>query len=71
MPIMAAGVIILGVALWRGRAVPRWAAIVLVAAFPVIFVGGLVSMMINAAGWLLLAVGFAVVGRAFGSAEAS
>jgi hypothetical protein len=35
VPLMFAGVILLGVALWRGRAVPRWAALATLIAPPV------------------------------------
>lgn len=65
LPLMFAGVVMLGIALWRGRAVPRWAAVVLIAAFPLIAVGGAVSMQLNAVGWLMLAIGFGVAGAAF------
>ena len=65
VPLMALGVILMGVALWRGRAVPLWAAALLIAAFPVILVGGAFSTLVNAAGWLMMAVGFWAAGEAF------
>lgn len=65
VPLMALGVILLGLALWRGRTVPRWAAGAVVAAFPVVFAGGVVAMPINAAGWVLLALGFGAAGVAY------
>jgi hypothetical protein len=65
MPLMAVGVVLLGVALWRGRTVPRWAAAAVVAAFPIVFAGGVVAMPLNAAGWLLMALGFGAAGVAY------
>jgi hypothetical protein len=65
MPLMAFGVVLLGIALWRGRTVPRWAAGALVAAFPVVFAGGVVAMPVNAAGWVLMALGFGAAGVAY------
>lgn len=65
IPLMAIGAILLGIALWRGRTVPRWAAAAVIAAFPLILAGGFATMYLNALGWLLLAAGFAASGRAF------
>lgn len=65
VPLYAIGVILLGVALWRSRAVPRWAAVALIAAFPVVFGGGAVAMWLNAAGWVLMAVGYGAAGAVY------
>lgn len=65
VPPMFLGVILLGIAAWRGRTVPRWAAMSLLAAFPVIIAGGMLSMQLNAVGWLLLAIGFGAAGAAY------
>ncbi|MEV0587203.1 hypothetical protein [Nonomuraea sp. NPDC050310] len=58
VPCMAAGAILMGIAFWRGGGTPRWAAIAMVAAFPVILAGGAVSTLANGCGWLLLATAF-------------
>jgi hypothetical protein len=65
IPLMFIGVLLLGIALWRGRTVPRWAAAALLVAFPIILAGGFVAMAVNALGWLLLAIGFAAAGAAY------
>jgi hypothetical protein len=65
IPLMVVGVLLLGIATWRGRTIPRWAAAVLLAAFPVILVGGFAAMAVNALGWLLLAIGFGAAGVAY------
>lgn len=65
IPLMFVGVLLLGLALWRGRTVPRWAAAVLIAAFPVVLVGGFLSMAVNALGWVLMAIGFGAAGAAY------
>jgi hypothetical protein len=65
IPLMFIGVILLGIALWRGRAVPHWAAAALLLAFPAVLAGGFVSMELNATGWALMAVGFGAAGAAF------
>ncbi|MFD0474097.1 hypothetical protein ACFQ0B_42025 [Nonomuraea thailandensis] len=65
VPLTALGVILMGIALWRGRAVPRWAAAAMIVAFPVILGGGAVSTIVNGSGWLLLAVGFGAAGVAY------
>ncbi|TDB81728.1 hypothetical protein E1264_32265 [Actinomadura sp. KC216] len=62
VPLMALGVILMGVAFWRDRTVPRWAAATMIAAFPVILIGGYASTLINALGWLLLATSFGSAG---------
>jgi hypothetical protein len=55
------GFLLLGVALWRARAVPRWVAIA-VAVWPFLEVAGETSgvRVVAAAGFALLAVGFGV-----------
>ncbi|MFL1381316.1 hypothetical protein [Nocardiopsis protaetiae] len=65
VPLMFAGVVLLGIGLWAGREVPRWSVAALWAAFPVIAVGTPFSMGLNAAGWVLLAVGFGAAGAAW------
>jgi hypothetical protein len=65
VPLMAIGVILMGIAFWRGRTIPRWAAGAMLAAFPVILLGGFASTLVNGVGWLLLAVGFAAAGTSF------
>jgi hypothetical protein len=65
IPLMFIGVLLLGLALWRGRTVPRWAAGALLLAFPAVVAGGFVSMTLNAVGWVLMAIGFGVAGRVF------
>jgi hypothetical protein len=56
------GTVLLGAALWRSRAVPRWAAACVVAAQPVHVVAAVVlgSHALDLVGWGLNAVGFAV-----------
>ncbi|MEV4888134.1 hypothetical protein AB0K48_01930 [Nonomuraea sp. NPDC055795] len=63
--LMFAGVLLLGVALWRGGCVPRWAALSILIAPPVILAGGFAAMPVNALGWALLAAGFAAAGFTF------
>ncbi|MEW2359860.1 hypothetical protein [Spirillospora sp. NPDC029432] len=65
VPLAFLGVLLLGIALWRGRQVPRWAAAALLASFPLILLGGLAAMPLNALGWLLLAAAFAAAGLAY------
>lgn len=65
VPLMALGVILMGIALWRGRTVPRWAAAAMIVAFPVILAGGAVSTIVNGFGWLLLAIGFWAAGATY------
>ncbi|WP_219518485.1 hypothetical protein [Nonomuraea ceibae] len=63
VPAMFLGVALLAVALWRGRAIPRWACVLLLAAIPVVLVGGYVATAVNALGWLLIALGFGLAAR--------
>ncbi|GAA2875878.1 hypothetical protein [Nonomuraea rubra] len=63
-PMMFLGVILLAVALWRGREVPRWAVLSLPASFLLVMFGGFIAMPVNALGWLMLAVGFCAAGLA-------
>lgn len=65
IPMMFLGVVLLGIALWRGRGVPRWAAATLLASFPLVMAGGFIAMPVNALGWLMLATGFGAAGLAF------
>lgn len=65
VPLSFLGTLLLGIALWRGRMVPRWAAGLLLLAFPVILAGGAFLMVLNAAGFVMIAVAFAVTGRVF------
>lgn len=65
IPLSFIGTLLLGIALWRGHSVPRWAAGLLVAAFPVILAGGAFLMAANAAGFVIIATAFAVAGREF------
>lgn len=56
---MVIGGILLGIALWRSRAVPRWTAVALMVSSPLhlVFDGGINA--ITALTWVLTAVGFA------------
>ncbi len=65
IPLMFIGVLLLGIALWRGQAVPKWAAAILFVSFPVVLFGGFVSMAVNGLGWALMAVGFGAAGFAY------
>ncbi|NRQ32781.1 hypothetical protein HII36_13160 [Nonomuraea sp. NN258] len=65
VPLMFLGIVLLAVALWRGRQVPRWAAALMPASFPLVMAGGFVAMPVNALGWLLLATGFGAAGAAW------
>lgn len=60
------GTILLGIALWRSRAVARWAAVVVIASQPIHFVAAVVvpNHTLDLIGWGLQAVGFAAVGWA-------
>lgn len=65
IPMSFIGTLLLGIALWRSRAVPRWAAGLLLASFPVILAGGAFLMAANALGFVMVAVAFAAAGREF------
>lgn len=65
IPMSFIGTLLLGIALWRGPAMPRWAAALLIVAFPVILAGGAFLMTANAFGFVMIAVAFAVAGREF------
>lgn len=65
IPLSFLGIVLLGIALWRGRTVPRWAAAVLVASFPVILAGGAFWMPANALGFVMIAIVFGIAGRRF------
>jgi hypothetical protein len=69
IPMSFLGTILLGIALWRTRAVPRWASAILIAAFPVILAGGAFLMAVNAFGFVMIAVAFGMAGRAFATPE--
>lgn len=70
-PMSFLGTVLLGIALWRSRVVPRWAAGLLLAAFPVILVGGMVLMLLNAIGFVMVAVAFGVAARRLAGGPAS
>jgi hypothetical protein len=59
------GTILLGVALVRSRAIPRWAGWAVLLSQPIHFVSAVVitSHPLDFAGWMLLAVGFLVAAR--------
>lgn len=63
IPMSFIGTLLLGIALWRTRSVPRWAAGLLIAAFPLILAGGAFVMAINTLGFVMIAVGFGVAGQ--------
>lgn len=65
IPMSFLGTILLGIALWRGRTAPRWAALLLIMAFPVILAGGAFLMAVNALGFAMIAVAFFAAGREF------
>ena len=54
----AVGLVLLGLALWRSRAVPAWAAACLAVSGPAHLVGGVGGNAVAAATWALTAVGF-------------
>ena len=54
----AVGLVLLGLALWRSRAVPGWAAACLAVSGPAHLVGGVGGNALAAATWALTAVGF-------------
>jgi len=60
------GTVLLGVALWKGRLVPAWAALVLIVSQPLHLVFAVVvsNRLLDAAAWSLTAVGFAAAGAA-------
>ncbi|GAB3953327.1 hypothetical protein GCM10029976_093280 [Kribbella albertanoniae] len=60
------GTILLGVALWRSRMVPRWAAIATAISQPIHIIAAVVvvSHTLDLVGWGLQAAGFAAVGWA-------
>ncbi len=63
VPAHLLGTILLGVALWRTRTAPRWAAGAVIASQPLHVLSAvvLVSPIADGASWLLLAVGFGAV----------
>jgi len=60
------GTVLLGIALWRSAAVPRWAAILTILSQPLHFVAAVIvgSHSLDLFAWGLNAVGFAVVAAA-------
>jgi hypothetical protein len=59
------GTVLLGAALWRARAVPRWAAVAVGIAMPLHLVTVLADFRVgDVAAWLLLLAGFAACARA-------
>ena len=61
------GTILFGVAMWRSRAVPRWAAVATMISQPIHFFAAVVvvSHPLDLVGWGLTAVGFAAAAVAF------
>jgi hypothetical protein len=57
---------LLGIALWRTRAVARWAAVAVIASQPIHFFAAVIvpNHTIDLIGWGLQAAGFAAVGWA-------
>jgi hypothetical protein len=60
------GTIVLGLAMWHSRMVPRWAALAVAVSQPIHFVAAIIvtSHTLDLIGWGLQAVGFAMVGLA-------
>lgn len=60
------GTVLLGIALWNGRIVPAWAALVLIVSQPLHLVFAVVvpNGLLDAAAWSLTAIGFAAAGIA-------
>ncbi|MFI0479171.1 hypothetical protein [Actinomadura sp. 9N215] len=60
------GVVLLGIALWRGRIIPAWAGIALIASQPLhaIFAAALPNATLDGLAWGLTAVGFAAAAPA-------
>ncbi|TMQ90290.1 hypothetical protein ETD83_36085 [Actinomadura soli] len=60
------GVVLLGIALWRGRIIPAWAGIALIASQPLhaIFAAALPNAALDGLAWGLTAVGFAAAAPA-------
>jgi hypothetical protein len=60
------GTVLLGIALWRSSAVPRWAAVLTLVAQPLHFTAAVLlsSPALDLAAWDLNALGFAVAGLA-------
>ena len=60
------GTVLLGIAMWRSRAVPRWAAVATIVSQPLHFVAAVIvgSPSLDFVAWGLNAVGFAVAARA-------
>jgi len=60
------GTVLLGAALWQGRLVPAWAALVLIVSQPLhlIFAVVVPNGLLDAAAWSLTAIGFAAAGAA-------
>jgi hypothetical protein len=60
------GLVLLGAALWKGHAVPVWAALALIASQPLHFVFAVITpnSALDATAWLLTAIGFAAAGLA-------
>lgn len=63
--LMPLGVLLLGIALWAGHAIPRWSAAALIIGVLLVPIGGSVSMAAMVAGWLLVAAGYARAGLAY------
>lgn len=63
--LMPLGTLLLGVALWVGRTVPRWAAAAMVVGILLVPVGGFLANAVLTAGWLLVAAGTAGAGAVY------
>jgi hypothetical protein len=61
------GTSLFGIAMWRSRAVPRWAAVATTISQPIHFVAAVIlaSHALDLVGWGLTAVGFAAAAVAF------
>lgn len=58
------GVVLLGIALWRGGVLPGWAALILALSQPLhlVFAAIVPNPLLDGCAWLLTAIGFALVG---------
>ena len=60
------GTVLLGAALWRARAIPRWAALCVALSMPLHLAAFLADFKLGDVGaWVLLLVGFAVCAQAY------
>lgn len=62
----AAGLVVTGIALWRGRTVPLWVGIALAVSMPLTIVGWFSGLaLVIAGGYALMALGFGFAGAAY------